>query len=247
MKERIHVEDLVIEVTRDCNMQCEHCLRGPKENIDINPKYVYSLFSQLSSIDIITFTGGEPSLVSGKISDICRNMERFDLDIANFYIATNAYEVNKDFIYACIDWWLQCSENEVSRVEWSNDQFHEPPNPQQINLLSGLSFAGPKYQSKNTPYHPYYMINEGNAVNLSFRKKNENKLYPFKIEVNKQDNKIHIYDNILYLNAMGELIAGCDWSYESQRTKREIFICNVKDFSVDKIIEYNKQFNFDNK
>ena len=32
----IYVESLVIEVTRRCNMRCEHCLRGDAQNLDIS-------------------------------------------------------------------------------------------------------------------------------------------------------------------------------------------------------------------
>ena len=40
-----------------------------------------------------------------------------------------------------------------------------------------------------------------------------------------------------YLNCKGNIIAGCDWSYESQDNPERI-VCNVGDLTLDKIEEY---------
>lgn len=32
--------NVVIEITRRCNMCCAHCLRGDAENVDIQEKYI---------------------------------------------------------------------------------------------------------------------------------------------------------------------------------------------------------------
>lgn len=56
----IHIDSLIVEVTRKCNMECSHCLRGPGEETFLNPDHIEKLFSRIDTIGCITFTGGEP-------------------------------------------------------------------------------------------------------------------------------------------------------------------------------------------
>ena len=59
-----NISNLVVEVTRRCNMSCDHCLRGCGQNMDLQDKHIETLTSQLENgyISNITFSGGEPSL-----------------------------------------------------------------------------------------------------------------------------------------------------------------------------------------
>lgn len=57
--------NVVIEITRRCNMCCAHCLRGDAENVDIQEKYIDAFLDSFSNggyIGTIIFTGGEISL-----------------------------------------------------------------------------------------------------------------------------------------------------------------------------------------
>ena len=56
------LDNIAIEVTRKCNMGCEHCLRGNAQNMDIDFGYIDSFLNDVSSIGTITFSGGEPAL-----------------------------------------------------------------------------------------------------------------------------------------------------------------------------------------
>ena len=53
---------VVIEVTRRCNMNCAHCLRGDAQNLDISIDVIdrfFDAFANGADISTITFTGGE--------------------------------------------------------------------------------------------------------------------------------------------------------------------------------------------
>ena len=72
MTKKISVNNLIIEITRKCNMNCEHCLRGNSQNIDVNFEHVEKLFSQIDYISTLSFGGGEPvrareTIVSGRL------------------------------------------------------------------------------------------------------------------------------------------------------------------------------------
>ena len=62
MRRKLYISDLVLEVTRRCNMSCAHCCRGDAQNCDITHKVIDDAFANLSGIGSLVFTGGEPSL-----------------------------------------------------------------------------------------------------------------------------------------------------------------------------------------
>ncbi len=64
---KIRVSNLILEVTRECNMNCAHCLRGDTAAFGPNTLHMTEavlthLYDFLSDIDELTFTGGEPTL-----------------------------------------------------------------------------------------------------------------------------------------------------------------------------------------
>lgn len=229
MEDKIHIYSLVIEITRRCNMTCEHCLRGPRESLNMNVQYIDTLFSKLGYIDTITFTGGEPSLVPEIIDQIIDTANYHDIEIGNFYIATNAKNIPDAFLLSLVKLHTYCTNNEMSQVVWSNDYFHENSD-EGIDKLSVFRFASPKY-SQDAKFSEDYIIPEGNALEWGEGKKLGKEI--FEIEEDR------ISEGTIYLNCEGNIIGGCDWSYETQR-KPEHFICTVKDFSLEKVEAFGK-------
>jgi len=219
----MNVDSLVIEVTRKCNLKCSHCLRGDAQNIDIDEKHIGILFSKLDYINLLTISGGEPSLVPKKINKIVSLAKKHNVGIGNFYIATNAKEKNSTFILAIINLYAYCSDNEISQVNWSNDGFHEN-GEDQIELLSVLKFASAKYE--NYAFSYAMVLKQG-------RSKNGSEVKPYFLQVDDDS----VTEGEVYLNCIGEIISGCDWSYKNQAKHK---ICNVEDFSLAKVKKYIK-------
>lgn len=84
----IYVNYLAIEVTRRCNMKCEHCLRGDAQNLDISTAVLSGIAKHIHPASVI-FTGGEPSLNVPAIKRYFELAERYDTMPAAFYVATN--------------------------------------------------------------------------------------------------------------------------------------------------------------
>lgn len=84
----IYVESLVIEVTRRCNMRCEHCLRGDAQNLDISTATLSEIAKHIYP-GSVTFTGGEPSLNVPAIKRYFELAERYGTMPNFFYVATN--------------------------------------------------------------------------------------------------------------------------------------------------------------
>ena len=71
----MHFGGIKIEVTRDCNLNCPHCMRyEPDETMDkyrgvvIKTEYIDKLLDQTEHIGSLSFTGGEPFIYPGIIS-----------------------------------------------------------------------------------------------------------------------------------------------------------------------------------
>ena len=227
MTKKISVNNLIIEITRKCNMNCEHCLRGNSQNIDVNFEHVEKLFSQIDYISTLSFGGGEPSLVPEKILKIIEIAKKYNIGIDSFYIATNAKQVTKEFMYAIFELYSYCSENEVSQVEISNDDFHNMNlnddeikiRDQNIEKLKIFSLVGERGDIEESN-----LIPQGKALD-NFYCKRTHRIFAPEIDFNDEKD-YYSYNETLYLNCKGNLLSDCDLSYETQDCET-LIISNV--------------------
>ena len=124
MKKVESIYNLIIEVTRKCNTQCDHCLRGDRENKNIDYKFIDSLLNQVENINSVTFTGGEPSLNVDAIEYFLQQCKEKDIYIGYFFIVTNGININASFVIACLKLYAYCEEKEMCQVLVSNDSYH---------------------------------------------------------------------------------------------------------------------------
>jgi len=217
------IQSLVIEVTRRCNMACDHCMRGDAQNKNIDFKYIDSLLSQCDDIGNVTFTGGEPSMNVPAISYFLEKAKELKISISTFYIATNGLNISEEFILACLRLFSYSDDKEGCQVQVSNDVFHSNEGNYNTHLLDGLSFFGRKFSEERYEYDRYRsLISEGRAKD-NFGDAN-------KVSITKIECKDDLDGTDVVLNCNGQIINGCDWSYVSQRKH---ILC-----SVDKLSEY---------
>ena len=222
--------DLIIEITRRCQLECPHCLRGPAQEQNINYFDMERTVKQFDTIGCITFTGGEPSLNPEAIKHFLGICKKFNISVDSFYIATNAVEATKDFLLAVFELYLYCEDNEMSSLDISNDEFHYGQFG--IKDLEAFKFTRKKYKDgeRTQTYDREgtgHLINEGNY----FDNYNDGRVnHPEVIGNMDQDlfeESGHIGNEIrLMLNCNGDIILGCDWSYESQE---DHILCNSSD------------------
>ena len=92
------VDNVVIEITRRCNMCCAHCLRGDAEAVDIQEKYIDAFldsFANAGYISSLTFTGGEISLNIPAIRYTLNAVKERNISVGSFYMVTNGKAVDK--------------------------------------------------------------------------------------------------------------------------------------------------------
>ena len=95
--EKIAYSHFMFEVTRRCNFQCEHCLRGDAQNVDLSETAIDNLLDQTLAMGDILFTGGEPLLALDKIEYIIDGMIKRKIPFQSIQIITNGTRFSEEF------------------------------------------------------------------------------------------------------------------------------------------------------
>ncbi len=204
--------ELIIETTRNCNLTCSHCLRGDRESKNISFEHMENTIKQFSEIHTITFTGGEPALNTKAIHKFMELCNKHNVTVNNFYIATNGTIASDKFLKALMDLYIFCDENESSQLSISNDEYHDY-DQDVIDKLMVFRFASLKYSETMRSSN---LIDEGNANynGLGGRINTPESFEYIDKEYFESDGQLQDYQ--LYLNCNGDIVGGCDWSFNNQ-------------------------------
>jgi hypothetical protein len=203
----------------------------------ISNEHIDILLSQVESIENVVFTGGEPSLAVERIEYFLNKCKELGISIRSFYIATNGVAVKEDFALVCLRLYSYCDDKEMCSVDISNDYYHLLEESYDSELLDGLKFVHRKFGEDGYSYdNGKNLINEGYAQ--------QNGIGTRDLLSGGITTKDDFNENDIYLNCKGNIIDGCDWSYESQDSEDNI-LCKVESLTtfyenLDGEEEYNR-------
>ncbi len=101
MKDKnIHIQNLALELTRQCNLNCGHCSRGEAENHVMSDEIMEKLFDEITTVDCLQFIGGESSLVVDRINKLAEILTKNGTDVFSCLVFTNATNVSDEYIEA---------------------------------------------------------------------------------------------------------------------------------------------------
>ena len=83
------IEELHLEVTRNCTLECEHCLRGDRECLYMGLSVIDKVFENVKSVRNLLITGGEPLLAIKQLEEIAYIIENTDIKIDSILLITN--------------------------------------------------------------------------------------------------------------------------------------------------------------
>ena len=197
----MEIISLVLEVTRRCNMQCGHCLRGDAQNLDMSDEIIDRLLNMTDVIGEVTFTGGEPSLNVHAIRYFFERAQQLGKMPLSFYVVTNGRANQLELAVELLKAYALMEESEYCGVALSVDEWHDATDGSDI--VRGLAFyrADKEYNSSQslTP------IKEGRAASLQTAREP------------RLNDKIVVNGDVietLYVAANGNLIGDCDFSYD---------------------------------
>jgi hypothetical protein len=197
--------------------------------------HLRNLLRQINYVSSVTFTGGEPTLPSGinviyDFMDICNE---FGVCVGSFYIVSNAKIWRPEIPVMIYDLYKFCDDNEISMFDISIDQFHDLTQRQRMDfkyrLEKELEYKFGLTDVVSTRHEIDYdrVIKEGRGVNLASERYPD---IPELILEPHDDGGMTVAAVDIYLNCDGNVICGCDWSYESQKRKENIICAASNDF-----------------
>ena len=217
----MYLNSVMIEVTRRCNLACEHCLRGDAQNIDMNTDHIDTLLDKVTDIGSVIFTGGEPSLRPDIIRYFVKKAIEKGTYINSFYIATNGIKIDTEFIIACVELYSLCEDKEMCAVELSNDIYHASEGEYNDELLEALTFYRKRNKSDNQHYR---LIYEGRTK--EFWAKDDCRVLD-KVDVKDLDD---LHETEVCLSVHGKIYLQCDSSFETADNNTVCDVKNLKRF-----------------
>lgn len=221
----VHYYNLALEVTRRCNMQCKHCLRGDAQDADMSFDTIDAALNGVTSIDCLTLTGGEPTLNISAMQHALDYCKQHDILLYGFFIATNGKIVTDEFMHFILDLYLYCchcdpclfEEDWRCTVALSQDDFHDKIPDENIWKLKALSVYSDmkaiKYRKSNEAnYNATMLIDRGRASSLSGYEKLKRPIVT-EFEVERNQNGSYNIDDTVLITVNGNVIPDCDYSY----------------------------------
>lgn len=215
--------NLAIEVTQRCSLACDHCLRGCARNVDITKEIIDKALDNFDYISSIVFTGGEPTLNVEAIAYTIEQIKARNIGVGSFYLVTNCVQFSAELVIKLLELYAYCYEKEMCGLCVSVDGFHDNKDREAYEMYSALGFFRTDKEHKNI--WDGGIINRGNAKEYgigTFDKPVE-EFSPNSAEL--YDGYIE-YQDIVYINAKGDVFFDCDLSYELQDEYRTINVLN---------------------
>ena len=208
----LYFGNLILEVTRKCNMSCPHCLRGPAQRIDMAPEIINEVTTATDWIASLSISGGEPSLGGKAIDHLRWAMYFYKCRLDSFWLTVNARFFKQDFYKALWNLYGVCEEQDECCLTISGDQYHSKPSGNALRQYSELPFFSDEWMGN---IDDHLLLNEGKAKKnqMGYREVN----IPIRItDYDLNEDRLYVGDTI-YINAVGDVLLSCDLSYLHQK------------------------------
>jgi len=226
---QLYIDNMVFEVTRKCNMKCEHCLRGCSENLDITEQIIKEALKDVTQISSLTITGGEPTLNIKGIEFIFNQIHAQGIELNAFWMATNAKVYSEKLVSLLIDEYATCTEYDdefYGGLAVSHDDgFHEEVDPKNIRKYKALKFYDSSKEGEISS-----VIDDGYANYNGIGDRSIHSTESLSVDI--EEDSIRVED-MIYINAKGDILLNCDYSFERQEEEK---IGNVLEESLESII-----------
>ena len=267
--EKVVFNQLIIEVTRRCNMECGHCLRGDAQNEDIFLSAVDGVLDQTEAIGRLIITGGEPTLNLKAIQHITNGIAMRGIPLMRLQIVTNGLIYDERFI-AIIKMFSEIiritqrhgygrDNVEPWRVQIgiSLDRFHNKPALCKANYIKYKNDLRGSAEVLRVS-HGNAPKNEGRATTLEKTIDHQFTLETYmlqRIEVLSIDHKpmCRYYDSYhlqrpdqkviccgMYLNVYGEMLPGL--ACDTDYRYRDLYVCSAWEPIWENVLSYNNKY-----
>ena len=111
---------LMIELTRRCNLACQHCMRGDPQDVTISREVIDRIVENIEECGYIAFTGGEPLLAMDELDYLVDRINEAGIKVKHH--KTGEREIKAGGLAQCdpnwsvADYWTAIFEAEQVRI-----------------------------------------------------------------------------------------------------------------------------------
>ena len=219
----MYIDDLTLETTRKCNLNCRHCLRGSTQRVTMTHEILIAAMRDVEYVGHVLFTGGEPSLAPEVLEWFAEEVTWRKISFGGFYVITNGKSHNglKRFMKACDRLYYLADEQSACGVTVSQDQYHK-----ELRVVDWQRYEmRDEYGRHYGEYPPYFAekgrdhtidhpFDEGRAFKNGIGYDSPHAPMPWDIDYN-DDGSLHVKDDngMVYIAANGNVVSGCNMSF----------------------------------
>ena len=117
---KLNVNYMYLEITRKCTLECAHCMRGNRQNVDMSDEILDNALKDVTHIQELDLGGGEPLLVPRVIENIINKIRTYDIKVRKISFTTNGTVLTPRIIELI----RELQEIAPLNVRLSHDKFH---------------------------------------------------------------------------------------------------------------------------
>ena len=133
---KYRLNQLDIQVTRKCNLYCNHCICGDSHDMEIPFEAIDRILDCVEEIDTLFFTGGEPLLNIPAIEYTIEGIIKRKIPVYNTTITINGTILSNEFVRIFRYGAEKLYQIVVSRICWINYTIGET-----LKLMSVLTIG----------------------------------------------------------------------------------------------------------
>ena len=165
------LDNLYLEITRNCTIGCEHCLRGEREPKNMSSETLENIFKNIKEVKNLLLSGGEPLIGFPALEKISNLIKKYNITVYRISIITNGTVCSSRQINAiqslknnCQELDLFLSSDLFHRLEWKKLGLEEQVK-RNYDIYKNL-FNMKKYL-ENDRYHHISLSPKGRAEHLT--------------------------------------------------------------------------------
>jgi len=131
------VQNLSLELTRKCNLNCRHCMRGESQNLTMDDEVIERIFKDINGVYSLQFGGGETSLVVDRLKKVVETIKKNNTTIRSSLVFTNALNISDEYIETLKE--LKAHIEQTNRRDWENHSFDDDFDYEYKGLATRMS------------------------------------------------------------------------------------------------------------
>lgn len=124
MEHRYKLEELIVEITRRCNKNCAHCMKGDSQNTSISKAIIDKIFDDIDDVMYIGLGTGEVLLEIPMVEYFIQKLIDSTWSTGMVEFTTNGTVCDKKVI-DILELFCLSKQGRYATMRISNDQFHD--------------------------------------------------------------------------------------------------------------------------